>query len=206
MSSDQDDRQLLSGLADPLADSVRLVVLADRLAEVAEQEGVLDLAWRTVETPVGRLLLAASERGLVRVAFPEEDADAVLSGLAGQIGARVLRAPRRLDLVVAELEEYFQGRRRRFDLALDLRWSTPFRRRVQQQLPEIGFGQTASYAQVAARVGSPGAVRAVGSACATNPVPIVVPCHRVVRSDGSMGGYRGGAAAKAWLLALESSH
>nr|WP_114561575.1 methylated-DNA--[protein]-cysteine S-methyltransferase [Desertihabitans aurantiacus] len=179
--------------------------MRDRLAARAEAEGLLDVRWRVVDSPVGELLLAASDRGLVRVAFAAEGFDAVLATLATALGSRVLRAPRPLDPVAGQLEEYFAGRRQRFEVAVDLRLSSPFRRRVQEALPRIGFGRTASYAEVATLVGSPGAVRAVGSACATNPVPVVVPCHRVVRSDGAMGGYRGGPEAKRALLALEAA-
>ncbi|RCK70034.1 methylated-DNA--[protein]-cysteine S-methyltransferase [Desertihabitans brevis] len=188
----------------PAADA-DVAALRDRLATRAEAEGLLDVRWRVVDSPVGELLLAASDRGLVRVAFAAEGFDAVLATLATALGSRVLRAPRALDPVAGQLEEYFARRRQRFEVAVDLRLSSPFRRRVQEALPGIGFGRTASYAEVAALVGSPGAVRAVGSACATNPVPVVVPCHRVVRSDGAMGGYRGGPEAKRALLALEAA-
>jgi len=110
-----------------------------------------------------------------------------------------------LDPVAREIEEYFAGRRSQFDVALDFRLSQGFRRNVLGRLCEIGYGQTASYAAVAAAAGNPKAVRAVGSACATNPLPIVVPCHRVVRSDGSIGQYAGGLEAKRTLLALEAA-
>ena len=140
-----------------------------------------------------------------RVAFEGEHHDAVLAHLATAISPRVLRAPRRLDEVARQLDEYFAGRRRRFELPIDLQLAHGFRRTVLARLSEIGYGSTASYATVAAAAGSPAAVRAVGSACATNPVPVVVPCHRVVRSDGSIGGYRGGPDAKRALLALEAA-
>lgn len=177
--------------------------LRDRLAAEAEDEGLVEVAWRTTDSPVGTLLLAATERGLVRVAFANEDGDEVLAVLARRLGPRVVRAPRRLERAVVELEEYFAGRRQGFDLPLDLTLSTTFRRRVQQQLARIGYGRTATYAEVAAAVENPGAVRAVGSACATNPIPIVLPCHRVLRTDGALGGYRGGAEVKKVLLDLE---
>ncbi|MVA75252.1 methylated-DNA--[protein]-cysteine S-methyltransferase [Auraticoccus sp. F435] len=195
-----EERELLDRFAGPEEDLERL---GRRLAERAEAEGLLEVAWRTVESPVGRLLLAATDRGLLRVAFANEDPDAVLADLARRVSPRLLRASRRLDPVVGELEEYFAGRRRVFDLPLDQRLSTPFRRRVQQQLPRIPYGSTATYREVAVAAENPGAVRAVGSACATNPLPIVVPCHRVVRGDGTTGGYRGGPAVKQLLLALE---
>lgn len=175
------------------------------LTRRAGEEGSLDIAYRTVDSPVGTLLLAATEAGLVRVAFGIEDHDQVLISLAQQISPRILLAPGRLDPVVRQLSEYFAGQRKSFELPLDFRLSSGFRRQVLAHLPEIGYGHTESYAQVAAATGNPRAVRAVGSACATNPIPVVVPCHRVVRSDGTSGGYRGGPEAKKSLLALEAA-
>ncbi len=175
------------------------------LTSRAQADGLLDVAYRTIDTPVGLLLLAGTDRGLVRVAFAREGHDRVLAGLADAISPRILSAPARLDAVVRELDEYFDGNRMRFDLPLDNRLSTGFRREVLAHLPDIAYGTTSTYAAVAREAGNPRAVRAVGSACATNPLPIVVPCHRVVRSDGTPGGYAGGPAAKIALLALESS-
>jgi methylated-DNA-[protein]-cysteine S-methyltransferase len=177
--------------------------LRERLATVAQAEGILDLAYRTVDSPVGPLLLAATDIGLVRVAYSREDHDTVLQTLADRISPRILHAPTRLDPAARELEEYFAGTRQTFDLALDWRLSAGFRASVLHRLPDIGYGHTASYATVAALAGNPKAVRAVGTACATNPLPVVIPCHRVVRSDGSMGGYLGGVEAKRTLLTLE---
>ena len=179
--------------------------LHDRLAAAAQREGTLDVAYRVFDSPVGPLLLAATEQGLVRVAYAREDHDAVLQALADKISPRILQAPARLDPAARELEEYFAGRRHAFDLPLDWRLSAGFRRTVLEHLAEIGYGDTASYAAVARLAGNPKAVRAVGTACATNPMPVVVPCHRVVRSDGSMGGYLGGADAKQTLLTLEAA-
>jgi methylated-DNA-[protein]-cysteine S-methyltransferase len=178
--------------------------LQARLVDAAQREGILDVAYRTLDTPVGPLLLAATEEGLVRVAYERQDHDRVLAELATAVSPRVLRAPGRLDRVSRQLEEYFAGRRTGFDVPLDLRLSKGFRRAVLASLPAIAYGRTASYAEVAAAAGSPRAVRAVGTACATNPVPVVLPCHRVVRSDGSAGGYVGGPEAKATLLTLEA--
>lgn len=175
-----------------------------RLAAAATAAGTLDVAYRTMDSPVGALLLAATERGLVRVAYAGEDHDVVLQNLADRISPRVLRAPARLDETARELDEYFAGARRRLDVPLDWRLSAGFRAVVLHRLPDIGYGRTATYAAVAALAGNPRAVRAVGSACATNPLPIVVPCHRVVRSDGRMGGYVGGPQAKRALLGLEA--
>lgn len=179
--------------------------LQSRLADAAETQGLLDVAYRTLDTPVGSLLLAASELGLVRVAYAIEDHDVVLQALADRISPRILHAPARLDNTARELDEYFGGLRHSFDLRLDWQLSKGFRSIVLHALPNIGYGQTASYATVAQLAGNPKAVRAVGSACATNPLPVVVPCHRVVRSDGAMGGYLGGVDAKRTLLDLETA-
>ncbi len=179
--------------------------LRERLATAAQAEGILDIAYRTVDSPVGPLLLAATERGLVRVAYLCEDHDMVLQTLVDRISPRILHAPARLDSTARQLEEYFTGARHAFDVPLDWRLSGGFRATVLHRLPDIGYGTTASYAAVAALAGNPKAVRAVGTACATNPLPVVVPCHRVVHSDGSMGGYLGGVEAKHTLLALEAA-
>jgi methylated-DNA-[protein]-cysteine S-methyltransferase len=186
------------------ADTDHLRRLHERLATAADADHLVDVAYRTIDTPVGRLLLAATETGLVRVAYASEDHDRVLQALSDRISPRVLHHPRRLDDAAHELDEYFCGGRHTFDLHLDWRLSTGFRATVLQHLRDIAYGHTASYASVAQLAGRPKAVRAVGTACATNPLPVVVPCHRVVRSDGSMGGYLGGVAAKATLLELEA--
>jgi methylated-DNA-[protein]-cysteine S-methyltransferase len=188
---------------EPTPDHLR--ALRDRLAGAAQDAGVLDVGYRTVDSPVGLLLVAATELGVVRVAFADEGHDLVLQTLADRISPRLLNAPARLDPAARELDEYFAGRRRTFDLPLDWRLSAGFRGTVLHHLVEIGYGRTATYAAVARSAGNPKAVRAVGSACATNPLPLLVPCHRVVRSDGGMGGYLGGVAAKRTLLGLESS-
>jgi len=197
-----DVAELLARLYEP--DPEALSKLRDSLVGAAAEAGVLDIAYRTVDSPVGALLLAATYDGLIRVAFDREDHDAVLVSLAEKVSPRIMLAPGRLDRAARELDEYFDGSRRIFDVPLDFRLSSGFRRSVLAHLPQIGYARTESYAQVAAAAGSPRAVRAVGSACATNPLPLVVPCHRVVRSDGSFGGYRGGPDAKRLLLSLES--
>lgn len=172
----------------------------------AGSTGRSDVAVRTVASPVGDLLLAVTAIGVVRVAFGVEGHDRVLAELEQRIGPLVRGDHGRVDEVARQLEEYFAGRRRRFDLPLDLRLvSGPFRSRVLHRLTELPYGATVTYAQLADMAGRPTAVRAAGTACATNPVPIVVPCHRVVRSDGSPGRYLGGAEAKAALLALEAA-
>ncbi|WP_114906085.1 methylated-DNA--[protein]-cysteine S-methyltransferase [Ornithinimicrobium murale] len=199
MTNDSTPTDLLDRLAAP-TDLTGL----HRLLELrAAQEGLLDVAYRTLDTPVGPLLLAATPSGLVRVAYEREGFDAVLADLATRIGSRVLLAPQQLDPAAHQLEEYFAGSRSRFELPLDHSLSSGFRGRVHAYLPQIAYGRTESYGEVAAHLGNPRAVRAVGTACATNPLPVVVPCHRVLRSDGSLGGYLGGTAAKTALLELE---
>jgi methylated-DNA-[protein]-cysteine S-methyltransferase len=186
-------------------DEATVARLHTRLASQAQQDGLLDVAYRTVDSPVGLLLLAATDIGLVRVAFAVEDHDAVLSRLAQQVSPRILRSPGRLDATARQLEQYFDRRRTTFDLPFDLSLAQGFRRAVVEQLRAIDYGRRATYAEMATAVGSPRAVRAVGTACARNPLPIVIPCHRVVRSDGSAGQYAGGAAAKLTLLEFEGA-
>ncbi len=187
----------------PTTDPDTLDRLHHRLVDAATADGSLDIAYRTFDSPLGLLLLAATELGLVRVAYELEDHDQVLKTLATVVSPRILHAPGRLDEATRQLEAYFAGSRRSFDLPVDLRLSTGFRRQVLDHLRTIGYGHTESYTAVAAAAGRPRAVRAVGSACATNPVPVVVPCHRVLRSDGTLGGYIGGLGAKRTLLELE---
>lgn len=179
--------------------------LHQRLVHAAGLEGLLDISYRVIDSPVGPLLLAATDIGLVRVAYRCEDHDQVLISLAERISPRILEAPARLDAIAQELEEYFAGQRQAFDVALDLRLVTGFRREVLSQLPAVGYGHTASYACIARAAGRPRAVRAAATACATNPLPVVLPCHRVIRADGSIGRYLGGSAAKESLLKLESA-
>lgn len=200
------DIHLVTTLNQALPDSPdQLRRLRDRLAAAAQAEGILDIAYRIVDSPVGSLLLAATEVGVIRVAYAVEDHDAVLQVLSDRISPRILHAPPRLDVAARQLDEYFAGRRRTFDVPLDWRLTVGFRSAVLHHLPEIAFGSTATYAAVAELTGSPKAMRAVGTACATNPLPVIIPCHRVVRSDGSMGRYLGGIDAKASLLALEAA-
>ena len=186
-------------------DAATLAKLRLRLGQAADAEGLLDVAYTTIDSPVGTLLLAATPKGLVRVAYDIEGHDRVLETLSERISPRVLRAPKRLDAAARELDEYFARQRRAFDLPLDLSLSRGFRQLVQRHLPEIGYGQTRTYGQVAALVGNPKAFRAVGTACATNPLPLVVPCHRVLPADGTPGRYVGGPAAKITLLSLEAA-
>lgn len=177
--------------------------LHDRLVTAAGAAGSLDVAYRILDSPLGPLLLAATEHGLVRLAYACEGHEQVLQSLADRVSPRVLRAPARLDEPARQLEAYFAGARRRFDLPVDLRLSAGFRRQVLDHLRTIGYGRTESYTGVAEATGRPRAVRAVGSACATNPIPVIIPCHRVLRSDGTLGGYIAGLGVKRTLIALE---
>src|SRR3954469_5409945 len=187
------------------ADDGALARLHERLEREADSADMLDVAYRTIDTPVGTLLLAATTAGLVRVAYDVEGHDAVLAGLADRISPRVLRAPSRLDSVARQIDEDFAKRRKVFEVTVDLRLAEGFRRNVIEHLREIDYGHRESYATVAAAIGNPRAVRAVGTACAHNPLPVVIPCHRVVRSDGSTGQYVGGPLAKSTLLDLEAA-
>jgi methylated-DNA-[protein]-cysteine S-methyltransferase len=179
-------------------------VLDERFRAAAAAERVLDVAYDVFDTPVGPLLLGVSGRGLCRIGFdPEPDAE--LERLAHDFGPRVLRSPSALDRVRAELDEYFTGRRHAFDLELDLRAAPEFHRRVLAELSRVGYGQTTTYGALAAQVGSPRAARAVGTVMNRNPLPIVLPCHRVVGASGSLTGYGGGLDRKEWLLRLEGA-
>ncbi|MFF5138653.1 methylated-DNA--[protein]-cysteine S-methyltransferase [Streptomyces sp. NPDC013157] len=204
MSGTRDDDDITALLSTPV-DADTLSRLHRRLEQAAERADLVDVAYTTIDSPVGELLLAATPKGLVRVAYAGEGHDRVLEALGQKLSPRILRAPKRLDGAAREIDEYFAGRRRVFDLPLDLSLSRGFRRLVQTHLPEIGYGQTRSYRDMAELVGNPKAVRAVGTACATNPLPIVVPCHRVLRTDGTLGGYVGGLEAKTTLLNLEAA-
>jgi methylated-DNA-[protein]-cysteine S-methyltransferase len=176
------------------------------LAERAAAAALVDVAFERHDSPLGRLVLGATAGGLVRVGLPAESEDAVLEDLACRISPRVLRASREpLEQARRQLDEYFAGRRRRFELAIDWRLTRGFRRDVLRATARIPYGRTASYREIARRAGSPAAFRAAGSALAANPLPIVVPCHRVLPSSGGLGGYRGGAEAKARLLGLEGA-
>jgi methylated-DNA-[protein]-cysteine S-methyltransferase len=172
----------------------------------AARAGLIDVAYATVDTPVGALILATTRTGLVRLAFPEEGLDHVLEDLAASLSPRVLENPRMTDPVRRELDAYFEGRRRTFRAAID--WSLAsgrFSRRVLEETARIPFGSVSTYGDVAGRAGSPRAARAAGNALHDNPVPIVVPCHRVVPSSGGIGKYGGNEWRKAYLLRLEGA-
>ncbi len=197
-------------MAEPIDDiaaalpAPRLDALRATLAERAAASGLLDVAYRSLETELGSLLLASTPEGLVSVTFDGDHPDATLERLAVAVSPRVLEAPARLDDAARGLARLIDGRARRFEGRLDLSLARGFGRQVIEQLQRIPYGETRSYAQVAASIGSPRAVRAVGTACRRNPLPIAIPCHRVVRSDGQLGQYVGGVEAKRRLLGLES--
>jgi len=177
---------------------------ARSIAERAEAEGLLDVAYASVDSPLGPLVVAATPKGLVRVSYGEEGQ--VLDDLAARLSPRVLESPARLDAARRELDEYFDGKRQAFDLPLDWSLTRGFSGRVLRATAGIGFGEISTYAEVASRAGSPRAVRAAGNALGSNPLPVVVPCHRVLRTGGALGGYTGGLERKQFLLGLEGYH
>ena len=177
---------------------------APPLAERADEEGLLDVAYTSVDSPLGPLVVAATPQGLVRVSYTEfRGEDEVLEELARRVSPRVLEAPARLDGVRRELDEYFEGRRQRFDVPIDWSHLVGFTREVLRATAAISFGEVSTYAGVAKAAGSPRAVRAAGNALGANPMPVVVPCHRVLRTGGALGGYTGGIERKEFLLRLE---
>jgi len=174
------------------------------LSEAAAAAGMLDVAYDTLASPVGPLLLAVTERGLVRVAYLDTgEQEAILEHLARQISPRVFAAPRKLDGVRRELDQYFAGRRDRFELPLDWQLTRGFGRRVLEATNRVPYGGVSTYKQVASQAGSPRGSRAAGNALGANPLPIVVPCHRILHADGGLGGYTGGLERKRLLLAIE---
>jgi methylated-DNA-[protein]-cysteine S-methyltransferase len=178
--------------------------LDTRFRDAAARSGLLDAGYDVVESPLGPLLVAATEQGLLRIYF-DADPEQQLELVARAAGARVLRVPRSVDAARRELDEYFSGGRRSFDLSIDLRGAAPFTAEVLAQLVRVPYGQTATYGELASRVGHPRAARAVGTVMNRNPVPIVLPCHRVVGASGSLVGYGGGLERKEQLLRLEGA-
>ncbi len=200
---------------DPLDDALHAVAPADpdawsqvrdEFARRAAAERLIDVAFERHDSPLGSILVSATDQGLVRIGLPAEDEDAVLEELARRVSPRVLATPRdSVTLARRQLDEYFDRRRSALDVPLDWQLTRGFRREVLRATALIPYGQTSSYRQLATQAGSPGAARAAGTAVATNPLPIVVPCHRVLRSDGHLGAYRGGPDAKTQLLTLEKA-
>jgi len=185
------------------ADDSRLA--AARLADRATAEGLVDVALATMDSPVGELLVAVTPKGLVAIAFDDDNLERVVARLAREVSPRVMEAAARTDEARHELEEYFGGQRNRFDLSLDRRLMGPFAQKVLRATSRVGFGELATYGDIAARIDRPHAARAVGRALGSNPIPIVVPCHRIVGADGSLTGYAGGMSRKETLLRLEGS-
>jgi methylated-DNA-[protein]-cysteine S-methyltransferase len=218
---DIDEREIAAGLLRAAGDAERATrgsrgggaagelaaarAAAGRLAERAAAEGLADISYSPVDSPFGPLLAAATPRGLVRLAFPEESVEDVLERLARRISPRIVEARIPIEPVRRELEDYFAGRRCSFELMLDWSLIGPFGRRVLRATADIPYGGVLSYAEVAAEAGSPRGSRAAGNALGSNPIPIVIPCHRVLRSGGSLGGYGGGLERKRWLLELEGA-
>ena len=193
-------RALRAGLEQESADA------AGRLVGKAADAGLLDVAYASADTPLGKALVAMTDRGLVTVSLPNYAEQEALDRLAAEISPRILESRSRVDEALRELDEYFEGRRQSFDVPIDWRLvRSPFRRRILDETARLPFGVTATYGEVAARAGSPRAHRAAGSALGSNPIPIVVPCHRVVRSGGHIGNYGGGPEMKRFLLELEGA-
>jgi methylated-DNA-[protein]-cysteine S-methyltransferase len=198
--------ELRRRLGDPVA-AARFPAdgFAAELHRRALAQGLLDVAYAAVDTPLGTLLVAVTERGVVRVAYPDEGADRVLAELATRVSPRVLAAPERTDAVRRELEDYFAGERRTFAVPVDWSLVHGFATRVLRATARLPYGATSTYGHVAAEAGSPRAARAAGNALGSNPIPIIVPCHRVLHADGGLGGYSGGLDRKRYLLRLEGS-
>jgi methylated-DNA-[protein]-cysteine S-methyltransferase len=203
MRTSEFDPAALQTLGDGARAEERSRTLAGGLAGLAARRGLLGVAYGFADSPFGRLLVAMTPEGLVRLAFSSEDPDQVLQGLATRVSPRVLESERRIDPVRRQLDQYFEGRRRRFQVAVDLSLARGFQRKVLDRTASIPLGSVATYGEVAAAIGSPRASRATGNALGANPIPIVVPCHRVVHGDGTLGGYGGGREVKVALLQLE---
>jgi methylated-DNA-[protein]-cysteine S-methyltransferase len=197
------EQLLRQGAADVRDAGVQATAAAKRVSERAAANGLADISYASIDSPFGTLHAATTKRGLVRVAFPEESIESVLERLARGLSPRIVEAPASLEPVKRELEEYFAGRRRTFEIPLDWSLIGPFGRRVLHATAEIPYGGYLSYAEVASEAGSPRGSRAAGNALGANPIPIVIPCHRVLRTGGAIGGYGGGLDRKRYLLELE---
>jgi methylated-DNA-[protein]-cysteine S-methyltransferase len=195
----------LRDLAPADGSSRRAAALSSGVRAAAEAEGLVDVAVATIDSPVGELLLAVTGRGLAYVAFEGEDREALLRRFARSLSPRVVRSSAGTDEVRREIDAYFAGTRRVFELPLDRRMMTPFARSVLDATARVGYGELTTYGQIAEAIGRPSAARAVGAALGSNPIPIVVPCHRVVGASGTLTGYAGGIHRKEFLLTLEGS-
>jgi methylated-DNA-[protein]-cysteine S-methyltransferase len=202
----KDIEKLLSSAALPTPEDERLAALAaQRLSAHAASAGLADIGYGTLDSPFGTLIGAATDRGLVRLAFPEEPLDEVLERLARKLSPRIVEAPQRLERVRRELDEYFAGARRDFDVPLDRVLMSAFAKKVLAATAAIPYGSVSTYMEMASAAGSPRGSRAAGNALGSNPLPVIVPCHRVLRSGGNIGGYGGGLDRKRWLLELEGA-
>jgi methylated-DNA-[protein]-cysteine S-methyltransferase len=199
----QIEQLLRQGTADARDTGVQATAAAKRVSERAAANGLADISYAPIDSPFGTLHAATTKRGLVRVAFPEESIESVLEALARGLSPRIVEAPASLEPIKRELDEYFAGRRRTFEIPLDWSLIGPFGRRVLHATAEIPYGGYLSYAEVASEAGSPRGSRAAGNALGANPIPIVIPCHRVLRTGGAIGGYGGGLDRKRYLLELE---
>ena len=177
---------------------------AQRLASAADREGLVDIAFATVDSPLGPLLALGTERGLMMLSYADQSTEEKLTRVAARISPRIMEAPARLDAARRELDEYFAGRRRHFEIPIDWSLIGGYARTVLERTGEIPYGQALSYAELSAQVGNPRGARATGNALGSNPIPIVIPCHRVLRTGGALGGYTGGLDRKRFLLALEA--
>jgi methylated-DNA-[protein]-cysteine S-methyltransferase len=198
-----DEMAIRQAIARREAPALDFDAIGGRIAAEAEARGLLEVAYTSVDSPIGELMLAGTDEGLVRVGWARDDRDSWLTELASRIGPRVIEAPARLEDASRQLSEYFDGERQDFDLKLDWRLSGGFVRQVLTVTASIPFGETRTYGEVATAAGSPRAFRAAGSALGANPIPVVVPCHRVLRAGGALGGYGGGLDVKEQLLELE---
>jgi methylated-DNA-[protein]-cysteine S-methyltransferase len=201
VAGDLEDR-----LREPAVPRLDLAALHRRLGGAADAAGLLDVAYGIADSPLGPLTVMVTPRGLIRLSYAGEEIDAQLDEVADRISPRILEAPERTDAVRRQLEEYFAGRRHDFDLPIDWRLSRGFTASVLRATSRIPFGEVSSYRAIAAEAGSPNAYRAAGNALGSNPIPIVVPCHRVLHTGGGMGGYTGGLERKRFLLSLEGIH
>ena len=199
------DLELKSAVGGATEGEVDLEQVSAELARRAAEAGLLDLAYCEVDSPLGKLLAVASPGGLIKLGYPNVAADAQLAALAEAVSPRLLESPEQFDELRRELDEYFEGERRDFAIDLDWRLTAGFVQRVLRETARIPFGQTRTYSEMAASAGSPRAHRAAGSALGANPIPIVVPCHRVLRVGGALGGYGGGLEVKRRLLDLEGA-
>jgi methylated-DNA-[protein]-cysteine S-methyltransferase len=178
---------------------------ADRFVEEAATAGMVDIAYTEIDSPFGPLLIASTRRGLVRLAYPNEDRDDALDQLAARVSPRLLEAPAKLDDVRRQLDAYFEHEIQDFDLEIDYALTKGFTRKVLRATARIPYGEVSTYRLIAGKAGSPRGSRAAGNALGSNPIPIVVPCHRVIHTTGGLGGYTGGLERKEFLLALEGA-